>query len=74
MRKAVSYFKKRYQKKQTFFFDEQQAVNQDDNITPDEDEPMDVDAKSEMLQASNILAKFYANYVILEGELSLLGK
>ena len=41
------------------FFDEQQSVNQDKNITTDEDEPMDVDTISQRLQASNIFDNFY---------------
>ena len=41
----------RYQKKQ-IFFEEKQAVNQDENITSDEDEPIDVDTTSQKLQAT----------------------
>ena len=47
------------------FFKEQQTVNEDDNITSDEVEPMDIDTPSKRLQASNIL---YETSVILEGE------
>ena len=41
------------------FFEEQQAVNEDENITSDEDEPMDIDY-SQRLQARNILDNVYA--------------
>ena len=68
--KAVFYPKKRYQKKQTFFIEEQQTVNQDENITLDEDEPMDVDTTSQRLQADNTLDNVYTKPVIQEGELS----
>ena len=41
MMKAVICSKKIYQKKQRLFHEEQQAVNEDENITADVDEPMD---------------------------------
>ena len=41
-------------------------IKQDENITSDEDEPMDVDTTSQRLQVINMLNNFYA----LEGELS----
>ena len=51
-------------------FEEQQAVNQDENILSDEDEQMNVDDTiSQRLQASNILGNVYATSVILEGKL-----
>ena len=53
-----------------FLLERQQAVNQDENITSDEDEPMDVDTTRRRLQASNVLVNVYAKSVILEGELS----
>ena len=62
--------KKRYQKKQTFIFEEQQLVNEDENITSNEDEPMDVDAISQTLQASKTLDNVYVMYVSLKGESS----
>ena len=49
-----------------FVFYQQQTVNEDENITSDEDEPMDADTTSQRLQASNILDNFYAKYVLLE--------
>ena len=49
---------------------EQQAVNQNKNITSDEDEPMDVVTTSQRLQASNNLDYFYTKSVILKRELS----
>ena len=56
--------------KQTFFFEEQRLVNEDENITSDEDEPMDVDNISQTLQAGKTLDNFYAKSVILEGDFS----
>ena len=52
-----------------FFFEKQQAVNADENITLNEDKPMDVDTTNQMLQASNILYNVYAKSAILKGEL-----
>ena len=52
-----------------FFFEEQQSVNEDETITSDEDEPMDVDTTSQRLESSNILNNDYVKSVILEGEL-----
>ena len=52
------------------FFEEQQTVNEDENITSDEDEPVAVGITSQRLQASNILDDFYAKSVIMGGELS----
>ena len=43
------------------FFFKQQALNEDENIKSDKDEPMDVDTTSQRLQASNILDNVYAN-------------
>ena len=54
--------KKRYQKKT--FFEEQGLVNEDENITSDEDETMDVDTISQMLQASKALKHIYMKSVI----------
>ena len=51
-------------------FEEQQLLNGDENITSDEDEPMDFDTISQKLQASKSLDNVYANFVILEGDLS----
>ena len=51
-------------------FEEQQAVNIDENITLDEDEPIYVDTTNQSLQANNILDNVYARSVILKGELS----
>ena len=62
--------KRDIERSKPFFYNEQQKVNQDENITLDEDEPMDVDTKSLRLQASNIFDNFYAKSVILEIELS----
>ena len=56
--------KKKYQKKQTFFAD-QQLVNED------EDEPMYVNTTSQTLQAISILDKVYTKSDILEEVLSL---
>ena len=69
MMKAVICFKKIYQKQQTFF-EEQRAVNEDENITSDADEPMGVDTISQSLKACNILNNVYAKSVIVDGELS----
>jgi len=52
-----------------YFFEEQQALNEDENIISDEDELMNVDNTRQMLQASNILDKVYATSVVLEGYL-----
>ena len=52
------------------FFEEQQLVNEDENLTSDEDEPMVVDTISQTLQVNNILDNVYVKSVILEGELS----
>ena len=43
-----------------YFLKEQQRVNEDKNITSDEDEPVAVVITSQRLQASNILDGFYA--------------
>ena len=43
--------------------------NEDENITSDEAESMDVDTACQTLQASNILVNVYATFVILEGKL-----
>ena len=51
-------------------FEEQQAVTEDENITSDANDPMDVDTISERLEASNIIDNVHATSVILEGELS----
>ena len=45
-------------------------VNQHKNIKSDEDEPMDVDTSSEMLQASYTLHQVYAKSIVPEVELS----
>ena len=71
MKKAVIFSKKRYWLKEKIIFDEQQLVNQDENTTSNVVESMDVDTTNQMLQATNILDKFYANSIILEEELSL---
>ena len=55
---------------QRTYFEEQQAVNKDEHITSDADEPMDIDTTRQRLQASNILDNVYAKSVILQGKLS----
>ena len=52
------------------FFEEQQAVTEDKNITSDEVVSMDVDTTSQILQTYNILVNVYATFIIREGELS----
>ena len=52
------------------FFEKQQVVNENENMTSDEDEPMDVDTIIETLQASKTLDNVYAKSLILDGELS----
>ena len=46
------------------FFEKQQAVNEDENITSNKDESMYVDTTSQRLQASNTLHNVYATSVI----------
>ena len=58
MRKAVICSHKRYCKMQAFFFDEQQIVTQNENITSDIRETMDFDTTSKRLQRSNMLDNF----------------
>ena len=70
MMKAVIFSKKGYQNSNTFFEEEQHAVNKNENITPDKNEQMHVDTTSQKLQAKNIFVNVYAKSVILEGELS----
>ena len=65
-RKTVICSKKRCKS----FFDEHQTVNQDENVTSDENELMDVGNTIQRSQASNILDNFYTKSVILKGELS----
>ena len=57
-------------KEADFFFEKQQAVNQDENIPSNEDEPMYVDTTSQRFQVINTFNNVYANSPILEGELS----
>ena len=46
-------------------FEETQAVNEDENITSDNNDPMDVDATSQRLQSNSTLDNVYLKYVIM---------
>ena len=63
MIKTVICSKKKYQKKQ-FCFEEQQAINEDENIKTDD--PMDVDTTNQRLYDKNNFDYVYAKSVILE--------
>ena len=53
------------EKANCFFLEDQQAVNEDENITLDE--PIDVDTTSQRLEPSDILNKVYSTSAILGG-------
>ena len=52
------------------FFEEQYLVSEYENITSDENEPMDVDTISQMLQAKKKLDNVHPKSVILKRKLS----
>ena len=52
-------------KESNILFEEQRLVNEDGNITSDENEAMDFDTISRMLQASKTIDNFYAKIVVL---------
>ena len=58
MQAVICNKKRHYKDAKHFFFEEQQALNQDENITSDEVEPMDVDTTSQRLQTSIFLITF----------------
>ena len=53
-----------------YFFEKQQAVKVDENITSHVFDQVNIDTTNQILQSSNILFDVYTTFVILEGELS----
>ena len=54
MMKTVKFSKKKRLSK-PFFYENQEAVNKEEKITSDEDDPIDFGSNSQSLQATNIL-------------------